>query len=314
MPQHYPSPREILTDALLTEWVTTMYGDQVRRHPSFGELPAVPTPATVWEAIYEVMEGMHYFLRNDPELERCATSAEIESVRTGLAELGISAEWSAPFAPERQRIVRMQHNDEPLPDADPYPGDPRSRLAEFMTEARRVSGPGNWWTPPVIYLVQRTSSPLPALPASELLGGEDDFSADRANVRPALRATGELNVREIDSVADWLDLVRSAPADVTRSRAYYWGRLEPGLRWVIPDWVALAERYDAIHLTVNGYLDLSCVPIETEPGERTMVVGWGPEETYWLREPKLEWGEQFRAYRYGPASWGRTPEESDALA
>lgn len=312
MPQYYPSPREILADALLTESVDTMFGTHSTRHASFAALAKAPTPATVWEAIHGVMEQMHYFHLNDPELEQYATSAEIESVRIGLAELGISAEWSAPFAPERQRIVCMKHTREPLPDANPYPGDPRPRLVEFMADARRPHGV--WWTPPLTYHVQQTSSPLPTLPASDLLGGEDDFGAAIANVRPALRATGDLNIKEIDSVADWLDLVRSAPVDVTRSRERNWGMLEPGLRWVIPDWAALAERYDAIHLTVNGYLDLSCVPIETAPGERTMVVGWGPEETYWLREPKLEWGEQFRAYRYGPASWGRTPEESDSLA
>lgn len=71
--------------------------------------------------------------------------------------------------------------------------------------------------------------------------------------------------------------------------------------WFIPDYVAVASDYDAVHLTVAGYLTTAgrALPLDelTAGGTvaRTMLAGWNPDETYWLADvlttagPPVRW-------------------------
>jgi hypothetical protein len=53
---------------------------------------------------------------------------------------------------------------------------------------------------------------------------------------------------------------------------------------VVPDWVQVAERYDAVHLQLGGYLSAAgvAIPIDDSPGTASMIAGWNPDETYWF--------------------------------
>ena len=55
-------------------------------------------------------------------------------------------------------------------------------------------------------------------------------------------------------------------------------------RWVIPDWLAVAEDYEVVHLTVNGYLTTSGRALAVDTGSSTFLAGWNPDMSYWLSD------------------------------
>ncbi len=91
-------------------------------------------------------------------------------------------------------------------------------------------------------------------------------------------------VARIDSAADWADLIDSHPATVG------------GCRY--PDWPAIAESWDAVHLSPAGLLlahpKISTTPFATtdgsgyahsEAGPYASVAHWSAVSTAWLRVP-----------------------------
>lgn len=116
-------------------------------------------------------------------------------------------------------------------------------------------------------------------------------------------------VLELGCAADWAALVAAHPRVVTATRQDDWfastGRRGP---WVIPDWQAVADRWDGVHLQVRGYLDAAgrAVPVPAAPGvpdgAATVLAGWSPDETWWLHPEAVE--------RTGvAATWVRTQED-----
>ncbi|CAM3936051.1 hypothetical protein TSST111916_14385 [Tsukamurella strandjordii] len=149
------------------------------------------------------------------------------------------------------------------------PSDPRARYG------------GIWWSRPP-YSLPRTCSEQAGVPTGLYLI-EDGFGETRAAV-DRVRASGR--VFEIDSAAAWAELCRRYPLDVTASKRHDWYRTT-GLadtRWVMPDWAAVAEEYDAVHLQVGAYLAASGTAIEVEPGVHSVIAGWAPGDTFWLTD------------------------------
>ena len=54
-------------------------------------------------------------------------------------------------------------------------------------------------------------------------------------------------------------------------------------RWLIPDFAAVAEDYDAVHLSVTGYLATAGQALPVGDA-RTLLAGWDPDQTYWLND------------------------------
>lgn len=289
------------------EWVTMVLSEdddeQVAGWSRDGSQIRELSASTVWQAIYQAMESQIYFFWPEMELERVASEPEIFAMRAAIEKSGISATWSTPVDPARQSIVSRPGSDEPLIPAAVSEGDTHTTLVEYMNDARREIHSGVWWSMPHGPGIVETSGSQPGLPATELLGDEDDFGAKIASIMTSTGATREHRVFEIDGLDDWVQLVDMAPADVTRSRDRMWGLWETGFRWEMPDWAQLSALYDGVHLTVNGYLQSSCVPVQTRSGARTLLAGWGPDVTIWLRTPGLDWGESREIRRVGTASW-----------
>jgi len=53
--------------------------------------------------------------------------------------------------------------------------------------------------------------------------------------------------------------------------------------WLIPDFTAVAEDYDAVHLSIAGYLATAgrVLPVGDSC---TVLAGWDPDQTYWLTD------------------------------
>ena len=83
----------------------------------------------------------------------------------------------------------------------------------------------------------------------------------------------------------WAELVERYPLDVTRSRRDDWGRATGWVgRWLIPDYAALAADWDAVHVSVEGYLTAAGIAIPAGDGACTMLAGWDPDATWWFTD------------------------------
>lgn len=141
---------------------------------------------------------------------------------------------------------------------------------------------GNWWsTPPPELLRSGRRAPDGSVAVLDFV--EDGLGWSRAAVTPVSVAS-VARVVEIRSPADWVTLCRKYPLEVSHEKRHDWfhttGRVG---RWVIPDWAAVAEEADGVHLTVAAYLRGAGTVIPVDGEEiATVIAGWNPDETYWL--------------------------------
>ncbi|TGD13812.1 hypothetical protein [Brevibacterium sp. S111] len=158
---------------------------------------------------------------------------------------------------------------------------------------------GEWWSIPPFGLWTSTDSWPKGTPIGVDLV-EDDVGLERARAC-RLKIRTEASICEIHTPDDWADLCRRYPLDVTAQRRHVWfettGRKG---RWVIPDWSQVAEEFDAVHVSLAGYLrtagaiidvgdasfieDTPSRPMAGDTDERTvsLMAGWNPDTTYWL--------------------------------
>lgn len=167
----------------------------------------------------------------------------------------------------------------------------RSRDQHKGTKGLAASG--DWWVLPHYMDLARTTRALPSQGPLGLRLVEDSSGWNRAEVAPALIPPG-VRIHEVDGPAAWAELCRRYPLEVTYSRGTVWreatGR-EGG--WTIPDFLALARDYEAVHVSVAGYLTTAGRVAPLGSGQATTLAGWDPDETRWLID--LETGE--------PQSW-----------
>lgn len=185
----------------------------------------------------------------------------------------------------------------PAGDPAPLPREPEVTLAKWARNQRaeelraateRPTDPhanysGNWWSIPLGLI--RTVGSIP----DGLSLVEDYPGFDEATVIP-VRGVGA--VLEINGPEDLIALCRKHPLDVTASRRHDWFRVtgRDG-RWVIPDWEQVAREWDAVHLTVLGYLSSATQALSLDTDRSTVLGGWDPDGTIWLTDVAREWIE-----------------------
>ncbi|GHD04793.1 hypothetical protein [Zhihengliuella salsuginis] len=164
---------------------------------------------------------------------------------------------------------------------------------------------GEWWVPPTMVGLLATT-PLPGADALEpgadlgmpllLQGIEDSFDLKAGTVRFFDLEPGVApRVYEVDSTTAWARLVAAFPLDVTPARRHeYYQVTGLDVAWFMPDWQRVAEEYDAVHVTVGGYLTTATRAIRLDPAlapdAHTMLAGWNPDQAYWLAAPLGEAG------------------------
>lgn len=198
---------------------------------------------------------------------------------------GLPGWWSAPPSAE-QALCRF--DDAALPSSasevlarwavEEREGKHRA-LAERASDVT-ASISGEWWsTPP--HGLPVTTRIVDGEP-TRLTLMEDEWGWERASVAPAVLPRSP-RILTIAGPDDWAALVRAHPLEVTASRRHDWYRVtgRDG-RWLIPDWAAVAEHHDAVHLTPLGYLRTATRAIPVDDSHATVLAGWGPGETYWL--------------------------------
>lgn len=143
---------------------------------------------------------------------------------------------------------------------------------------------GTWWTPPISSRVVSTTRIRESLGPVGLWLDEDFGGEHRARswrVHPA----DDLRVFEIDGPVAWADLVARYPLNVTYARGANWQQAtgRDGA-WLLPDWTAMSDDYDAVHLTVSGYLTTSGRTVFIDSQHASLIAGWAPDECFWLTD------------------------------
>ncbi|MFI8694183.1 GNAT family N-acetyltransferase [Dietzia maris] len=275
---------EQLVDAL-----SEVRPDRIRRigeRRILGELRA-----GLWEAVYW----------QEPDERRAVLALPevidgLRPIARALAENPATSWWSDPVDPAGQNIVELLIGDWAAPleleDARHRLRRWRDDVSEREHEPETLPSPpwrsasGPWWSAPhvpgIVWTTRKREVVGPLAPHTT----EDDMGWSRARVRPVDVDPGA-RIREIDSPEDWARLVDDYPLEVTREkRGDWWRTTGRDGRWWIPDWAAVAERYDAVHVTVAGYLATAGQAVKVAGGA-TVLAGWGPDQTCWLRPDRL---------------------------
>ncbi|WP_247046081.1 hypothetical protein [Arthrobacter rhizosphaerae] len=200
------------------------------------------------------------------------------------------SEWWWQARREEQWAIDWRSPNDPTP----LPHDPQLTLQNWVRNVRaedeqaslerprdpRANWSGSWWSIP--HGLVQTVGQVPA--ALSLV--EDSLGWEEATVIP-VRGTGR--TLEIRDAADWMLLCRKFPLEVTASRRHDWYRVtgRDG-RWVIPDWEQVAGEWDAVHLTVLGYLNGAMRLLQVDDENATVMAGWDPDSTLWLTDVARE--------------------------
>ncbi|TQF66380.1 hypothetical protein FK531_17905 [Rhodococcus spelaei] len=183
------------------------------------------------------------------------------------------------------------------------------RFREYLIDDPDRQIGGEWWSTPITGGTPVTSRARDGLGALELLLEEDDISDGKnARVWP-VRIDGTPRIYEITSPAAWAHLVDTYPLPVPASRRSDWyATTGEHHDWFIPDWLAVAADYDAVHLTVHGYLTTPgiAIPLAAHAGA-TVLGGWNPDATFWLRGDHI-------VVDGDPTEWHRTSDDPWARA
>jgi hypothetical protein len=287
-----------------------------------GTPPAAPSPEEVAAGLDALdLTGLEDSLMQEA-LERSVDSARYwqepdgEDVLAGMPVIRAALQPLAkqiPNAPGvqwwcagrgvEQWAIDWRSAEDPAPLKGPHPNlaewaarvrDGEERAVHELPTDPYAPVSGSWWSVPPGPL--RTVGRIPA--ALNLV--EDSLGWEVATTIPVRGAGRTLEIR---TPADWTSLCGEFPLDVTASRRHDWFRTtgRDG-RWVIPDWEHVAEQWDAVHLTVLGYLSGAGRALPVSPDTATVIAGWDPDSTICLTDVAREWK--------GPRqSWHRAPHD-----
>ncbi|MGN0126622.1 hypothetical protein [Glutamicibacter soli] len=142
---------------------------------------------------------------------------------------------------------------------------------------------GHWWSNPPGGLY-RSFGTFELEEPIGLACVEDGMGWSSALVR-RLQVECRKPVFHITEPRHWADLCRRYPLEVSATMRRNWfettGR--DGL-WVQPDWQAVAEDYDGVHLGLGAYLAGAGEIIAVDARRASVIAGWNPDETYWFTD------------------------------
>jgi hypothetical protein len=286
-----------------------------------GRLAETQPPAAFLDALAATVSAARYWQEPaevelaDPDLDR-----RFLPIAEAVIAAPASQWWSSPIARDDQYEVLFDHPSEgpnPVADRDAHAALVRWRADELADErsatTERPADPtanwtGHWWSAPVAFgLITSTRTIAPTGPIGlSLVEDALDFTA--AQCRP-LQVRSDASVFEITSPDDWIELVRSYPLPVPNSRHHDWWRATGhDLKWAIPDYLAVAEDFDGIHLSVAGYLSTAGRSLAVGAAA-TVLAGWDPDQTWWLTDSVQPAGSPTRwtaSSMTEPLSWRPT--------
>jgi hypothetical protein len=280
----------------------------------FGALAVASEPASFLAALADAVTFAMYWQEPDDRDRRLADERIADvlcPVAEAVSRAPAAAWWSATLNHAAQHEVVFHDPDEPsIPDP---PEDARAALAAWreatLADERRAADrpqdvranySGYWWSTPAHSGLRRSTRSLGTVGPVGLHLVEDALGWTSARCW-ALELPHDAVVYEIHTPEDWGELVARYPLSVTKARRHDWWRATGEENaWAVPDYPAVAADYDAIHLSVGGYLSTAGRAIASE-GAHTVLAGWDPDQTWWLTDSPRRLGE--------PVTWLDTREQ-----
>ena len=294
--------------------------DPVRAHESLAadvattDLACVGAPERLLDALMASVDQARYWQPPD-EVDQVLADDDVAALLTPVAAAVVRAPasqwWATPVDLADQHAVVWPAGEPPEHPA-PRTSGTRDALdswrANTLADEERAAWErpgdpaapysGSWWSVPAFTGGAVTSRALPGV--VEAAGGvarsapvglvlvEDEMGWETARTWP-VRPPAAVRVHEVTGPPAWAALVERYPLEVTAARRHDWYRTTGWEgRWAIPDWAAAAGDFDAVHLTVDGYLSTAgrAVPV---PGSdaRTVLAGAAPDATWWLADVPL---------------------------
>jgi hypothetical protein len=258
-----------------------------------------PDAGALLTALADTVASARYWQEPDQEDRNLATQAVRDALRpvaAAVAAAPAAAWWWTPAALDDQQYVEWidpQHDHSPALTGAPakLAAWRRDTRADEERAAERPADPrapwsGRWWSTPALSGLPATTRAAAGLGAVALALTEDSMGWTEARVWPVQARPG-VRIYELTGPAAWTELVRRYPLEVSLSRRHDWFRATGRAgRWLIPDYAAVAADWDAVHLTVAGYLSTAGVawPVSSEAATATVLAGWNPDQTWWLTD------------------------------
>lgn len=199
-----------------------------------------------------------------------ALAEEKSSQARALIKHSGTAWWFDPVDPDRRTWLSIHGTLDKFiygrpPNADGWcrPRNPSSRWERYAQKPL-----GN----------QHTSTPYGPRLTSQLIAYDERVGDYRCEFPLAwweMRFPQDVRAFEIHGPSDWHELCVRYPA-----RGIEDDRL-------VPNWGALSEEWDGIHLSLDGFLTTEKGRYES-PAGWTMLESWHAVQTYWLRSPKID--------------------------
>ena len=274
------------------------------------DLDDVGRPDRLAAALVASVDSARYWQEPDHEdvlLADDVVAAELAPVAGAVVRAPASRWWAERLDAADQHVVGWPFDGViASPDAVPHGLDRwRADTVDAEAEAQRdrpadvrANWTGHWWSTPnfaglLCTARSRSVETGDAGPRDVPVGlslAEDRMGWRTARTWPVHPPAGA-RVHEITGPAAWTELVAQHPLEVTASRRHDWWRHTGRAgTWLIPDWAAVATRFDAVHLTVDGYLSTAgrALPVGAAA---TVLAGWSPDETWWLTDVRSGLGE-----------------------
>lgn len=258
---------------------------------------AEPGERTLLLALAAAVDTARYWQEPDGEdvlVSSPRVRTSLGRVAAAIAASTSAAGWVEPMDTREQWAVGFPGTTGAGP---PSPTTARDTLAEWHAQQvdeetlagrERPTNPqamwsGTWWSRPPAGLTSTTRS-MRGRGAVGLWLVEDGLGWDSARAE-RVHVPRDARIHEIDGPDAWAELCRRYPLEVTASRRHDWYRTTGrNGRWVIPDWLRVRHDFDAIHLSVGGYLAAAGSAIFVDDDRATVLAGWDPDKTYWLRD------------------------------
>jgi hypothetical protein len=274
---------------------------------------------------------------NDQLLADPAIAAALRPAAEALAAAEVTAAWNAPLAVRLQRLTLFDLPDwEGAPPGADHPleflgldaWDAAWRAAMGASAWDRVDwtvladehSRGAWWSAPIgpwwsgEEPRRPGGAPVTTLPldfdtehpvgSAGLVWLEASPAAEGALLVPVSPARPP-RIYEVTGPESWAALVRQFPADVSASRSSGWySHTGRDGAWAVPDWAVVRESYDAVHVTVAGYLTTAGRAVEVGDGVATVLAGWAPRGNS-LAHGRARRDRAARTVAVGPGAAGR---------
>lgn len=163
------------------------------------------------------------------------------------------------------------------------PTKPQATVSDESNEEPIGNSTGIWWSIPPIAFPHTSRTLIDGTPAG--LWFSEDVGYQRAR-SSRVHLPPDPRVLEISSADVWAALCRQYPLDVTHEKRNDWysttGRVGT---WIMPDWHAIAQEFDGVHLSVATYLAAAGTAIPIDAGTASVIAGWNPDDTWWFIEP-----------------------------